>query len=289
VKVAPIPQLYPGWPCPSLGDHFFFYKIQKNENCTIFQSYKNPSYALTVAHDGNVIVRRYDRWICDPDQCFCPPEGPPPSPTPVKTFCPTYTCGLTKQEVVGRIEAYPKCHDFIGYNYAYYSRGYQLQIQGPNSVQQHWSFFSGSTSVSGYNPNEFIIATYPVPDKVLKVECFGIVKLRGFKRGAFSSSSCSLKIVDAPCPLEYNTLFCYPGDEYLFTKEKPAADYYVLRSVLRPSLAITVSGTSITLSNYGPYSYNQRFCCPPPAPTTVPTPTATVDPTLIKYTRAQGY
>ena len=154
---------------------------------------------------------------------------------------------------MGRIEAYPKCHDFIGYNYAYYT-GYQLQLQGPNSVQQHWSFFSGSTSSHSCNPNEFVIATYPVPDKVLKVEC----RWRWWK-----TYSCSLKIVESPCPLEYNTPFCHPGDEYLFTKEKPAADYYVLRSVRRPSQAITVSGTSITLNNYGPYS-NQKFCCPPP-------------------------
>ena len=108
-----------------------------------------------------------------------------------------------------------------------------------------------------------MIATYPVPNKVLKVECVRIVKLLG-KGGAVSSSSiCSLKIVKAPRSLEYNTPFCHPGDEYLFTKEKPAADYYVLRSVLRPSQAITVSGTSITLGNYGPSS-NQKFCCPPP-------------------------
>ena len=171
------------------------------------------------------------------------PTTPPPPPV-----CYTFTCGLAYQEVVGRIEAYPICHDFIGYK-SVPINSYQLQLQGPNSVQQHWSFFSGSTHSFSCNPNEFIIATYPVPDKVLKVECI--------------FTSCSLKIVDAPNPLEYNTPFCHPGDEYLFTKEKPSADYYVLRSVLRPSQAITLSGTSITLGNYGPYS-NQKYCCPPP-------------------------
>ena len=163
---------------------------------------------------------------------------------------------------MGRIEAYPKCRDFIGYNQVY-GRGNELRLQGPNSVQQHWSFFSGSTSGSGCNPNEFMIATYPVPDQVLKVKCVHeIIQQQGFGHVSLISS-CSLELVKAPCPLEYNTPFCHPGDEYLFTKEKPAADYYVLRSVLRPSQAITVSGTSITLGNYGPSS-NQKFCCPPP-------------------------
>ena len=155
---------------------------------------------------------------------------------------------MTEHEVVGRIKKAPDCHQFLGYsNYTW-----ALSLQGPSPVHQHWSFFSGSESTDG----SFMIATYPAPNKVLKVEC--PVLIGKIASRAAASTSCSLKLVNAPCPLLYDTEFCFPGEEYMFTKVKTDDETFVIKSVLRPDLAITIISNNVLLSTSG-----QAFCCPP--------------------------
>ena len=118
-------------------------------------------------------------------------------------------------------------------------------------MHQHWSFFNGSDSTDG----SFMIATYPAPNKVLKVEC--PVLIRKTARRAAAPISCSLKLVNAPCPLVYDTEFCFPGEEYMFTKVKPDDETFVIKSVRSPDLAITIIDNNVLLSTSG-----QTFCCP---------------------------
>ena len=171
-----------------------------------------------------------------------------PIVTPTPKVCDR-PLGLTQHEVVGRIKKAPDCHQFLGYsNYTW-----ALSLQGPSPVHQHWSFFSGSASTDG----SFMIATYPAPNKVLKVEC-SVPSRKIALRGA-ASTSCSLKLVNAPCPLVYETEFCFPGEEYMFTKVKPDGQTFVIKSVLRPDLAITIdAANNVLLGTSG-----QTFCCPP--------------------------
>ena len=135
---------------------------------------------------------------------------------------------------MGRIKKAPDCNKFLGYDIAS-----ALSLQGPSPVRQHWSFFSGSTSTDG----SFMIATYPAPNKVLKVECSTRVRWlseRG-KTRLVSTTTCSLKLVNAPCSLMYDRPFYPPGNAYLFTRVKYTGGRFAIKSVLRPDLAITVN------------------------------------------------
>ena len=161
--------------------------------------------------------------------------------------------GLTRQEVVGRIKKAPDCNKFLGYDDD--TCDHEISLQGPSPVRQHWSFFSGSTSTDG----SFMIATYPAPNKVLKVECItrGIV----LKGKTESTTICFLKLVNAPCSLMYNTPFYHPGNAYLFTKVKYASGTFAIKSVLRPDLAITVNAdNSIDILTQLIPKAEQLFC-----------------------------
>ena len=147
--------------------------------------------------------------------------------------------GIVHLVPAGRIRYGTSCRSYLGYG----AGSLHLSFVGASPVNQHWYFASDTRY-----PNEFMIVTHPVPVKALKVECN-------------CSAECALRLVPIP-QIHYGLSFPSSlGVEYFFSKEVRGTKF-ALKSLLEPSLALTVqSNNAATAASYSGSS-NQLFCGP---------------------------
>ena len=149
----------------------------------------------------------------------------------------TVDAGTTTLIPEGRIKFGPGCRLFLTYD-----RWNRLSFAGPSPTMQHWYRAYDSS-----RPGKFMLVSHPVPVKALRVGC--------------SSFGCSLYLVSLTQLHNGGTFPAGLGNEYFFTKEVKGS-MFALKSVLKPTLAMTVMGSgSVGVSNYV-YSPNQFFCGP---------------------------
>ena len=137
----------------------------------------------------------------------------------------------------GRIKFGPGCRLFLTYD-----NTNRLFFGGPSPTMQHWYRAYDSS-----RPGKFMLVSHPVPVKALKVVC--------------SSFGCYLYLVSIP--QLYNG-WSFPaglGVEYFFTKDVKGS-MFALRSVFKPTHAITAMGDGSVGVSYYTYSPNQLFCAP---------------------------